>query len=176
MVQNFGYHRRSDGTCEVYHHGEYFKGPFPLHIFWLLHAKYVGWATEKFVNSGKFGAEDEEDQEEEEAQRRIVPLFVMKKFFNDLAEEVKASQLLAETKGDSLADKNHEEIIEKLKAMSEASEAAASVQIKGSGKRQQLALDVDDKDTKALIKDAMDLTGRTKESLQNALMHPEVHK
>merc|ERR1711860_399515 len=115
MVQNFGYHRRSDGTCEVYHHGEYFRGPFPLHIFWLLHAKYVGWATEKFVNSGKFGAEDEEDQEEEEAQRRIVPLFVMKKFFNDLADEVRASQLLAETKGDGLADKNHEEIIEKLK-------------------------------------------------------------
>jgi len=179
MVQNFGYHRRSDGTCEVYHHGEYFRGPWPLHIFWLLHAKYVGWATEKHVNSAKFGSESEEDQEAEEAQRRIVPLFVFKEFLAELAEEVKIAQVLAINNGDGLAEKNHEEVIEKLKQVAlehEEAAAAAHVSMKGSGKRQKLALDIQDKDTKALIKEAMDMTDRKKESLQNVLMHPEVHK
>jgi hypothetical protein len=54
MTQNFGYHRRDDGTCEIYHHGESFQGIFPMRILFQLHAKYVIWATERYINSEAF--------------------------------------------------------------------------------------------------------------------------
>merc|ERR1711860_163204 len=133
-------------------------------------------------NSAKFGAESEEDQEEEENQRRIVPLFVFKEFLHELAEEVKIAQVLAINNGDGLAEKNHEEVIEKLKEVAAKHEADAHVKMSGSGKRQQLALDIADKDTAALVKQALASTNvsegslRTKEALQNLLTHPEVHK
>ena len=43
MVLNFGYDRRADGTCEVYHNGETFSGPFPIRLLFWLHGKYVIW-------------------------------------------------------------------------------------------------------------------------------------
>jgi hypothetical protein len=43
MVLNFGYNRRENGTCEVYHNGESFSGPFPIRLLFWLHGKYVIW-------------------------------------------------------------------------------------------------------------------------------------
>ena len=37
MVQNFGFTQRKDGKCEVYHHGEYFYGPWPVRVVFYLH-------------------------------------------------------------------------------------------------------------------------------------------
>ena len=74
MVLNFGYNRRADGTCEVYHNGESFRGPFPIRLLFWLHGKYVIWATKKFINGNLFESEDllDEKEAEREAKRKRV--------------------------------------------------------------------------------------------------------
>merc|ERR1712232_81612 len=89
MTQNFGYHLKDDGKCEVYHHGENFSGFFPMRLLFQLHSKYVIWATEKYVNSADFGAEDREDNLEE--QRHNIPLHVFNLFIDRLAQELENS-------------------------------------------------------------------------------------
>ncbi|CAE8740814.1 unnamed protein product [Polarella glacialis] len=86
MTQNFGFHRLENGTCEVYHHGESFYGPFPIRILFQVHAKYVAWATERFVNCGAFGDEDKVD--EAAVQRADMPLHVFKEFLEGLHHDV----------------------------------------------------------------------------------------
>lgn len=78
MVANFGFEHREDGTCLVHHRGEYFYGPFPIHLLFRTHARYVAWATEQHINAGgAFGREGLE--EEAEAQRRNMPLHMAKR-------------------------------------------------------------------------------------------------
>lgn len=91
MTQNFGYHLKDDGTCEVYHHGEHFHGLFPLRLLFQLHSKYVIWATEKYVNSEAFGMEDRESDLEE--QRQNVPLHVFKEFVDGLVLKLEKSKV-----------------------------------------------------------------------------------
>jgi len=86
MTQNFGYHRLDNGTCEVYHHGEYFKGFFPVRLIFQLHAKYVIWATERFINSDAFGSEDEEV--ETEIIRQNIPAYAFNEFLAGLTQSV----------------------------------------------------------------------------------------
>ena len=86
MTQNFGYHRAENGTCEVYHHGEYFKGFFLVRLIFQLHAKYVIWATERFINCDAFGSEDEDV--ETEVIRQNVPAFAFKEFVTGLTRSV----------------------------------------------------------------------------------------
>lgn len=90
MTQNFGYHWRADGTCEVYHHGEQFKGLFPIRLLFAIHSRYVIWATEKYINSDSFGAEDSETDLEE--QRQNIPLHVFKQFLEGLTDELEKAK------------------------------------------------------------------------------------
>ena len=73
MAQNFGYHLKDDGTCEVYHHGEKFQGFFLIRLIFQIHSRYVIWATEKHVNGEAFGSEDMDDEREEQRQDEISP-------------------------------------------------------------------------------------------------------
>lgn len=181
MVQNFGYHRRSDGSCEVYHHGEYFRGFFPMRFFFWVHARYVIWATEKHVNSELFGAESDEGQEAEEEQRAIIPLFVFKRFVHDMTEEVKKAQVHASKKGDTDAEKKHDETLKKLKEIADNDDHSTAVKMSGTGKKQKLQLEIEDKETAAAILEALRSTNvsagslRAKEALNTLLTHPEVH-
>jgi len=86
MTQNFGYHRRDNGTCEVYHHGEYFKGFFPVRLIFTLHAIYVAWATERFINGDAFGSEDNEL--EAEVIRQNIPKYAFDEFLASLTRGV----------------------------------------------------------------------------------------
>jgi hypothetical protein len=93
MTQNFGYNLKQDGTCEVYHHGEKFRGFFPIRLVFAAHSYYVIWATEKYVNSDAFGSEDGID--EAQAVRHNVPAHVFQSFISDLQaqlEQVKKDQ------------------------------------------------------------------------------------
>lgn len=114
MTQNFGYHRYDDGTCVVYHHGENFKGFFPIRLLFQLHAKYVIWATEKYVNSDAFGSEDLETEREE--QRHNIPLHVFKGFLADLTRDVERAKL--DAKPDSLKHQELEATIRRLNTLS----------------------------------------------------------
>lgn len=90
MTQNFGYHWRADGTCEVYHQGEHFKGIFPVRLLFALHSRYLIWATEKYINSDAFGAEDRETDLEE--QRQNIPLHVFKQFLDGLTTDLRKAK------------------------------------------------------------------------------------
>jgi hypothetical protein len=90
MTQNFGYHRYEDGTCVVSHQGEKFEGLFLVRLLFQLHAKYVAWATEKYLNGPNFAAEDREDLMEEE--RHNIPLHAFKTFLSDLTSDVERAK------------------------------------------------------------------------------------
>jgi hypothetical protein len=90
MTQNFGYHRYEDGTCVVSHQGEHFEGFFPIRLMFQIHAKYVAWATEKYLNGPYFGVEDRGEQMEE--QRHNIPLHVFKKFLYDLTDDIERAK------------------------------------------------------------------------------------
>jgi hypothetical protein len=74
LTQNFGYHRKADGTCEVYHHGETFYGPFPIRLIFTCHAYYVAWATERYIQRPDFGNRDKTDDLHE--LRKTIPIEV----------------------------------------------------------------------------------------------------
>jgi hypothetical protein len=114
MTQNFGYHRYDDGTCVVYHHGENFKGFFPIRLLFQLHAKYVIWAAEKYINSDAFGSEDRETEMEE--QRHNIPLHVFTSFLTGLTEDVERAK--RDVKPDSVEDKELDATIRRLNTLS----------------------------------------------------------
>merc|ERR1719486_355465 len=58
QTQCYGYNRREDGTCEVFHRGQNFYGPLPVRWLVQMHAMYVIWATEKHINSPLFGTKE----------------------------------------------------------------------------------------------------------------------
>lgn len=183
MVQNFGYHRKKDGTCEVYHHGEHYRGPFPIRILFTVHAKYVAWATEKHVNSPSFGAEDDEGEEQEERQRRDIPLYVFKEFLHTLKEDVLKAR--AHHSAKQLCVKGHDETISALTrlAESEGHSACCHVTQKQKGKKtsRTLQLEIEDPQAKRVIKDALahlaeaDGKVRTQRVFHDMLHHPDVH-
>ena len=111
MVLNFGYNRRSDGTCEVYHTGESFSGPFPVRFLFWLHGKYVIWATQKFIDGNLFL--DENRLDEKEAQRRNIPMHVFNGFLEQLARDVERE--LALQKAKSLPTARHEATLDSLR-------------------------------------------------------------
>lgn len=82
LTQNFGYTQRADGTCEVYHHGETFYGPFPIRIVFTLHAAYVAWATKRYIQRPEFGDLDKADQNHHD--RRNIPKDVFNEFLEGL--------------------------------------------------------------------------------------------
>lgn len=114
MTQNFGYHRLHDGRCEVYHNGEYFRGLFPIRLLFEIHAAYVAWATERFINSDEFGSEELED--EAEIYRQNIPKQVFHDFILSLTQEVQSLKDAETAKGAS--GDELDATIEKLKELS----------------------------------------------------------
>jgi hypothetical protein len=106
MTQNFGYHRLDNGTCEVYHHGEHFQGLFPMRILFELHARYVFWATRRYVNSKAFGSENDQDSEVAEEFRQNVPLHVFQDYIVGLTKQVQT----AKDKTSATNEKRHNEL------------------------------------------------------------------
>lgn len=90
MTQNFGYNRRDDGTCEVYHNGESFNGLFPIRFLFQLHAKYVFWATQRYIESKEFGSFDREEEAEE--VRQNIPMYAFKEFISGLTTQVELAR------------------------------------------------------------------------------------
>jgi hypothetical protein len=84
MTQNFGYNRKDDGTCEVYHHGERFDGLLPIRVLLQLHAMYVFWATKRYIESIDFG--------EGEVVRQKLALHVFKELLANLYAQVEKSR------------------------------------------------------------------------------------
>merc|ERR1719201_2753916 len=82
QTQCYGYNRRQNGTCEVFHRGKVFYGPLPVRFLVSLHARYVIWATEKHMNSPLFGSGKLEEQEE---QRGNIPVYAVSDFLRRLA-------------------------------------------------------------------------------------------
>lgn len=88
MVMNFGFNQRPDGTCEVYHHGEHFMGPWPVRLLFQMHALYLIWAADRHINSEAFGNDDK--LEEREEMRRNIPAHVFAEFMGQLESNLKA--------------------------------------------------------------------------------------
>jgi hypothetical protein len=155
MTQNFGYHLKDDGTCEVYHHGETFNGFFPIRLLFQIHSHYVIWATEKYINSPAFGVEDKESDLEE--QRHNIPLHVFKNFIERLHVEVEKEK---ENKTNLEQKTELEHTLRRLKTIQENTHKAASLprlrtlrSHKTNVTRAHLI--IDDKETKDTIEAAM---------------------
>eukprot|EP00933_Yihiella_yeosuensis_P034551 TRINITY_DN28021_c0_g1_i1.p1 TRINITY_DN28021_c0_g1~~TRINITY_DN28021_c0_g1_i1.p1 ORF type:complete len:396 (-),score=94.91 TRINITY_DN28021_c0_g1_i1:174-1361(-) len=95
----YGFKRLENGTVEVYHHGQKFKGPWPIRLIVFFHQYYVLWGCEKYINGTAFGTEDIDAQQE---QLACIPVHVLKKFLNDL--HAKKQKSLAELKDDPNPD------------------------------------------------------------------------
>lgn len=176
ITQNFGFNQRSDGKCEVYHHGENFKGPFLIRIIFTLHAMYVIKATEYHINSKFFGSEEFEDEKLE--QQKNIPLHVFQEYLGGLQDDIEnkkkelekarldlkvkmASGVLDEKDLAEIYDRKIEEhaaTIEKLKAASIKRSITASMNVKtniGPRRRTKLRLSVDDEETTQAIDAAL---------------------
>lgn len=160
MTQNFGYHLKDDGTCEVYHHGEKFNGLFPIRLIFDLHSRYVIWATEKYVNSDAFGMEDTETDLEE--QRQNIPLHVFKHFVEGLTLELqKASDSDTSTPQDK---RDIQVTLRRLQTISNSKDDNRSLPRMHTLRSRKTNLTtahliIDDKETKDAIKTAMEQLG-----------------
>lgn len=122
----YGFDRRDDGTVEVYHHGESFKGPWFIRIIVFFHQRYVLWACERFINGDSFGTDDLDRQQE---QLACIPLSV----FHDFVGKLKAEQekdLEAERKSPVRDEKviaQRESAIKKLETLGKSQESTISM-------------------------------------------------
>jgi hypothetical protein len=166
LTQNFGFHRLDDGTCEVYHHGEKFEGLFPIRLIFQLHARYVIWATEKYLNSVNFGTEGFEDEREE--QRHNIPLHVFKEFVEGLTDGLERAQ--KQNAGNDAKQDEIEVTIQRLKTVLsktiEGSEAGTAnlprlrtLTSRRTRRTSRVHLEVDDKETQDAIRTAMQQIG-----------------
>jgi hypothetical protein len=161
MCQNFGYHRRDDGTCEVYHSGEKFNGFFLMRVIFELHSRYVFWATKKYVNSEAFGSDDMDTEREE--QRQNVPLHVFKEFIADLTREVEKAK--TDPAVDAKKQQELEVTVQRLKTLSVMDHEASMPQLRTLKSRKTVSrvqLVVDDKETTETIRTAMKQIGSAK--------------
>ena len=99
MLVDFGYHKRRDGSVEVYHTGVSYYGPWPIRLLFHVHAKYVIWATERYVNSNFFG--DGDRLEEGMHTRENIPGWVMEQFMNDIQSDLEKVVAEKNRKGDT---------------------------------------------------------------------------
>lgn len=161
MTQNFGYNRYEDGTCVVYHQGENFKGFFPIRLLFQLHAKYVIWATEKYINSDAFGTEDRETDLEE--RRHNIPFHVFKEFLSGLTEDVERAK--RDVEPNSPKHQQLEATIRRLNTLSaKMEEGKASIPRlrtlrSHKTKVSQVHLVMDDKEAKDTIQTAVQQVG-----------------
>ena len=158
MTQNFGYHRYEDGTCVVSHQGERFEGFFPIRLLFQLHAKYVVWATEKYLNGPFFGVQDREDQMEE--QRHNIPLHVIKKYLSGLTEDIERAK--ADARPGSKKAKELEVTLQRLSTLSNDMESGKAtlprlrtLRSHATTKIQQIQLVLGDDEAKKTIQTAV---------------------
>jgi len=158
QVQCYGYNRRDDGKCEIFHRGEIFNGPFPIRLLVQLHARYVIWATRKHINSPAFGGDDLEVQEH---QRSNVPLHVVKDFFHRLA----VAQKLALETGKLAAGAETEKAEQTLKVLQKlhTDPSMAYINKKSNLKRTTSQLEMADPEAQAVVDAVLRSLGKTKE-------------
>lgn len=157
MTQNFGYRMDEEsGKCEIYHHGEHFSGLFPMRFLFQLHARYVIWATERYVNSSEFGAEDGERAEE---FRQNIPLREFELFIDGLTRQVEGAKKGA----DEQTKKELEVTLQRLQTVSgmEHSKIRPRLMTLKSHKThlESVHLMVNDKEAKDTIQTAMEQIG-----------------
>merc|ERR1712150_456957 len=144
-----------DGRCEVYHNGECFRGLFPIRFLFQIHAAYVAWATERFVNSSEFGSEEYED--EAEVYRQNIPRQVFHDFIVSLTQEVQSLKD-STTTNDETKDE-YDKSIEKLKELSrddrKTNLAHFSTLHRHNSSLTRLKLVVDDSETQQTIGKAL---------------------
>jgi hypothetical protein len=181
LTQNFGYHRLEDGTCEVYHNGEKFHGMFLIRLIFQIHAQYVIWATEKYVNSSDFGTADREEELEE--QRHNIPLHVFKEFIEGLTVGLERAR--KQNKGN---DKKVDEINVTIQRLQTTLNKTIEENEAGIGKLPRLRtmkshntisrvhLEVDDKETQDAIRTAMQQIGSTPNGHSNHLPVSNMHR
>lgn len=154
MVQNFGFHERSDGTVEVYHQGELWYGPWPLRLLFHIHARYVIWATQRFVESSMFASEDY--MEEAEEVRKNIPVHVMNEFIGTLVSQVESN--LSSLKKQGKSTKEAEEVLKTLKDAKDVKSSVSVTTMKTQRlqrKQTRAQLKVDDQKVQAAINEAL---------------------
>jgi len=179
QTQCYGYNRREDGTCEVFHRGENFYGPLPVRLLVQLHARYVIWATEKHINSPAFGSGDLEVQEH---QRSNVPMHV----FQDFLKRLQLAQQVAIESGKLVAGSDTEKAeraLAKIKQLRRThTEACVEALRKSTIKRHVTMFEVPgDPHAQAAIDTALGSLSKTKEgkaaaaeALEGLMNHPDV--
>ncbi len=185
QTQCYGYNRRQDGKCEVFHRGENFYGPLPVRLLVQLHARYVIWATEKHINSKAFGAGDLEEQEH---QRSNIPKHVLSDFVHRLAVAQKIAIEAGKAATGSDTEKAEETLRKLQKLQRTQSQAYVSTVRRHAHegvklKRQQSSIVVANKADQAVIDSALANLAKTKEgqaeaqaALKELLEHPQIER
>merc|ERR1719486_1904652 len=164
QTQCYGYNRREDGTCEVFHRGKNFYGPLPVRLLVQLHSYYVIWATEKHMNSPLFGTNKLEEQEH---QRSNVPAYVFKDFVQRLSLALEVAGESGKIIAGSASTADAEVALKRLQRLSRSSTEAYVTTLKKSHlKRQMTRLEVSDPEAQAAANAAM----------SKLMQHPEVVK
>lgn len=179
----YGFNRLDDGSIEVYHHGEKFRGPWPIRLIVFVHQYYVCWACEKYINGDAFGTEDIDKQQEELA---CMPLHVFHEFIAKLqAEKARSLQELQnEAVLDTKAISETSEALQKLSDLSRRDKSSISVvkrQAASGSVAGQVALKIvtEDAATQDALASAMkDSKGSTdsavKGAMKEALRNPDL--
>jgi len=161
MAQNFGYRMKDNGTCEIYHQGEHFKGFFPMRFLFQMHARYVIWATERYVNSAEFGTEDMDDEAEE--MRQNIPLHEFQLFIDGLTSQVE--QAREESIDDETKLRKLETTLQRLNTVSSLDHSKMKPQLitlrSHKSNISHVHLTVDDEETRETIQTAMEQIGST---------------
>lgn len=176
----YGFNRLDDGTIEVYHHGEKFRGPWPIRLIVFFHQYYVAWACEKYINGDAFGTEDIDKQQEELA---CMPLHIFKEFIAKLRAEKQRSlrELHNEPMPDTKAIAETGETLRKLDEMSERNKSPISV-VKRPGASGSVAGPValkviaEDKATQEALASAMKDPKGGKDAAVNAVIKDVVNR
>lgn len=158
---------KDDGTCEVYHQGEHFSGFFLMRAVFQLHARYVIWATERYVNSPEFGSEDGERAEE---LRQNIPLHEFQLFVNGLTRQVEAAKQNAD---DEEQKKKLEVTLQRLQTVYDMDHDKVKPRLLNLKSHkthiESVHLMVDDKETKETLQTAMEQIGSASKSPERPL-------
>lgn len=166
MTQNFGYRMKADGKCEVYHQGEHFDGFFPMRLVFAAHSYYVIWATQRYVNSPEFGAEDGDRAEE---FRQNIPMHEFQLFIDGLSRQVESAKKDADVE----KQKELEVTLQRLQTVSGMDQAKLKPRLMTLRSHkthvESVHLMVDDKETKETIQMAMEQIGSANKTPQQPL-------
>lgn len=161
QTQCFGYNRRDDGTCEVFHRGANFYGPLPIRLLVQLHSHYVVWATERHINSPAFGAADLEKQE---AQRSNVPAYAFKDFVRRLYVAQKVALQSAKLAASAGTTEEAEKTLKQLeKLQMDDTEVYVKTLRKKQLKKQLSTIELSDPQAQKALDQAFSNLSKTKE-------------